>query len=66
MAFYGFGVWSLVGGRLVLEVSSVITIWRAIDWRPSYKFDKKATLELISYGKHVMAANVVFFFISVI
>ncbi len=59
-------VWSLVGGRLVLEVLSVITIWRAIDWRPSYKFDKKAALELIGYGKHVMSGNVFVFFISVI
>jgi O-antigen/teichoic acid export membrane protein len=66
MAFYSFGVWSLVGGRLVLEVLSVITIWHAIDWRPSYKFNKKAALELISYGKHVMSANVIVFFISVI
>ncbi len=59
-------VWSLVGGRLVLEVLSLIAIWHAIDWRSSYKFDKKAALELISYGKHVMVANVVVFFISVI
>ncbi len=51
---------------MVLEVLSLITIWHAIDWRPSYKFDKKAALELISYGKHVMAANIVVFFISVI
>jgi O-antigen/teichoic acid export membrane protein len=59
-------VWSLVGGRLVLNVLSLITIWHAIDWRPSYKFDKKAALEMIGYGKHIMAANVIAVFISVI
>jgi O-antigen/teichoic acid export membrane protein len=59
-------VWSLVGGRLVLEVLSVITIWHAVDWRPSYMFDKKTALELINYGKHVMVANVFVFFIYVI
>jgi O-antigen/teichoic acid export membrane protein len=50
----------------VLEVLSVITIWHAVDWRPSYMFDKKTALELINYGKHVMVANVFVFFISVI
>ncbi len=59
-------MWSLVGGRLVLEVLSVITIWHAVEWRHSYKFDKKIAFELISYGKHVMSGNVFVFFISVI
>jgi O-antigen/teichoic acid export membrane protein len=66
MAFYGFGVWSLVAGRIVLEVLSVITIWHAIDWRPSYTFDKKIALELLGYGKYVMSANILLFGISVI
>jgi O-antigen/teichoic acid export membrane protein len=52
MAFQGYGVWSLVGGRLVLEVMSVITIWKA--------------LELLSYGKHVITASIIIFLLSVV
>ena len=66
MAFQGFGVWSLVGGRIVLEVMSVITIWKAVDWRPSLRFDKKIALELLSYGKHVITATIIIFLISVV
>lgn len=66
MALLGFGVWSLVGGRFVLEVLSVITIWHALDWRPSFRFNKKIALELLSYGKHVITATIIIFMISVI
>ncbi len=66
MALQGYGVWSLVGGRLVLEVMSVITIWKAVDWRPSLRFDKKIALELLSYGKHVITASIIIFLISVV
>ena len=66
MAFQGFGVWSLVGGRLVLEVMSVITIWKAVNWRPTLRFDKKIALELLSYGKHVITATIIIFLISVV
>ena len=66
MALQGFGVWSLVAGRLVLEVMSVITIWLALDWRPSLRFDRRIALELFSYGKYVIIAGIIVFMISVI
>ena len=66
MAFQGYGVWSLVGGRLVLEVMSVVTIWKALDWKPSLRFDTKIALELLSYGKHVITASIIFFLLSVV
>jgi len=66
MALQGFGVWSLVAGRLVLEVMSVITIWLALDWRPSLRFDRQIALELFSYGKYVIFAGILVFMISVI
>jgi len=66
MALQGYGVWSLVGGRLVLEFMSVITIWKALDWRPSLRFDKIIALELFSYGKYVISAILIIFMISVI
>ncbi len=66
MALQGFGVWSLVAGRLVLEVMSVITIWLALDWRPSLRFDRRIALELFSYGKYVLFAGIIVFMISVI
>lgn len=66
MAFKGFGVWSLVGGRLFLEITAVTTIWYVLDWRPSFRFDKKIAIELLNYGKHVITASIIVFIMSVI
>lgn len=66
MAFQGFGVWSLVGGRLFLEITAIITIWHVLDWRPSFRFNKKIAMELLNYGKHVITASIIVFLISVI
>lgn len=66
LALSGFGVWSLVIGRLSLEFLSVLAIWPIVKWRPSYKFDRRIALELISYGKQVAGANLLVFLISII
>jgi O-antigen/teichoic acid export membrane protein len=66
MAYKGFGVWSLVGGRLFLEIVALITIWSVLDWRPSFRFNVKIAMELIHYGKHVITASIIVFLISVI
>jgi O-antigen/teichoic acid export membrane protein len=66
MALNGFGVWSIVGGRLFLEITAVITIWKVLDWRPSFRFDKKIAIELLNYGKHVITASIIVFIISIV
>lgn len=66
MALNGFGVWSIVAGRFVLELLSVIALWKVINWRPLYKFDKKEAFELINYGTHVTMASSIVFLISVV
>ncbi|MDJ1420745.1 MAG: lipopolysaccharide biosynthesis protein [Candidatus Methanoperedens sp.] len=66
LALNGFGVWSLVIGRLALEMLSVLAIWFVVDWRPSYRFDTKTASELISYGRQVVGANILLFLISII
>jgi O-antigen/teichoic acid export membrane protein len=66
LALSGFGVWSLVYGRLIFEVMSVLSIWPVVSWRPSYTFDRKTAIELLNYGKQVVGANILIFFISII
>jgi len=50
----------------VLEVLSVLAIWPVVTWRPAYKFDRETALELISYGKQVVGANLLVFLITVV
>jgi len=66
LALGGFGVWSLVIGRLMLELLSVLSIWPVVSWRSSYTFDRKTAIELLNYGKQVVGANLLVFFISII
>ncbi len=66
LAFNGFGVWSLVIGRLVLELSSVLAFWASIEWRPSYIFDTQVAFELLAYGKDVVGGNLIVFLVSII
>jgi len=66
LALNGFGVWSLVIGRIILDVLSVLSLWVVVDWRPSYKIDRNIALELISYGKQVMGADLLIFIVSIV
>jgi len=66
LAVSGYGVWSLVIGRLMLEVLSVLSIWPVVSWRPSYTFDRKTAIELLNYGKQVVGANILVFLITII
>ncbi len=66
MAFSGFGVWSLVYGRLISELLNVLIVWSAVDWHPAYKYDKKMAFELINYGKQVVGGNMLVFIITIV
>jgi len=66
LAVIGYGVWSLVLGRLFFEFISVVSNWSVISWRPKIKLNIKIATELISYGKNVIWANVAVFLISII
>lgn len=64
MAYAGYGVWSLVVGRIVLEITSVIAYWKSLQWRPSLVFSKEKAIELLSFGKFVAAAGIITFLLS--
>ncbi|VVB85542.1 Polysaccharide biosynthesis protein [uncultured archaeon] len=66
LALNGFGVWSIVIGYIVLQTLMVLTTWPLVGWRPSYQFDRKTAYELVDYGKQIVGANVIVFFISII
>lgn len=64
MAYAGYGVWSLVIGRIFLEITSVIAYWKSLQWRPSLLFSKSKAIELLSFGKYVLTASIITFFLS--
>ena len=57
LAFLGYGVWSLVWGRIVQVVAGITLIWLIVSWRPSFSFSLKKFKELFSFGISVLGTN---------
>lgn len=58
LALTGFGVWSLVGQKLVAGAAGVIVLWRASDWQPGLKVSKEHYKELLNFGVSVAGNNI--------
>jgi PST family polysaccharide transporter len=50
MAVLGFGAWSIVGGSIAAAVVSLVMLWTASPWRPSFTFSMASLCDLGSYG----------------
>ncbi|QYJ98949.1 lipopolysaccharide biosynthesis protein [Shewanella alkalitolerans] len=57
MAFYGFGVWTLVAQQLLLVFIGVFMLNILSPWRPSEKFCKNAFNELFGFGSKLLASG---------
>jgi PST family polysaccharide transporter/lipopolysaccharide exporter len=62
LAISGFGVWSLVAGQLAGQAAQAATFWVVTPLRPSPRlFNLGILRELGRYGRHLTAANIVYF-----
>jgi O-antigen/teichoic acid export membrane protein len=62
LAVSGFGVWSLVAGQLAGQTVQAATFWVVTPLRPSPRlFNFGILRELGRYGRHLTAANIVYF-----
>ncbi len=55
MAFWGYGVWSMVWGGIFSSVVSLIFLWAYSDWRPSWVICIKETRDMFRTGFHFMS-----------
>jgi PST family polysaccharide transporter len=61
LAFYGFGVWSLVGRYIATSSVSVLLLWGISKWYPSFSFSRKHFRELFSFGIKVTMNDLLVF-----
>jgi O-antigen/teichoic acid export membrane protein len=62
LAIGGLGVWSLVAGQLAAQAVQSATFWVVTPLRPSPRlFEFGLLRELSRFGRHVTAANIVYF-----
>jgi len=62
LALSGFGVWSLIWGRLVTTVSEVGIIWVLMPYRPRLRFRKGIAMEMLRFGWPLVGASVLVYF----
>lgn len=63
LAWSGYGVWSLVWGRVLSAAAGQTAAWKLISWRPRWRFDMAHVRQLSSYGRYVSAAAIVSFLV---
>lgn len=59
MAYYGFGVWALIGQSMTYSVTRTIAMNRIIRWMPRLQFSWSRLKPLLKYGLNLMAAGVI-------
>jgi len=64
LAYGGYGVWALVYGKIISLVVWVGLIWLVAPWKPKLEFDFRIAMEMLGYGRHVLAASLIGFLIS--
>lgn len=60
LAFYDFGMYSLVAQRILTAVLSLTFLWIAVDWRPSFLFSIEKLKRHVSYGSSLMCSALLF------
>lgn len=57
LAFWGYGVWSLVARILITGLVGMILLWSVSGWRPSWSFCWADVRPLVGFSNDVLAAN---------
>ncbi|ACU06802.1 Lipopolysaccharide biosynthesis protein wzxC [Flavobacteriaceae bacterium 3519-10] len=58
MAFYGFGVWSLVGAALTKSFFNTVQYWLWSSWRPVFRFKMEKFRQHFNYGIKILLAGI--------
>lgn len=59
MAFYGYGVWSLVAQQVSRQFFNSLFLWIFNTWRPAIQFSVQSFKELFSFGSKLMISGII-------
>jgi PST family polysaccharide transporter len=62
LAYYGFGVWSLVYQSITYTLMNVILLWTVSPWRPKFIFSKKAILDIFNFSANLTGFSIANYF----
>jgi len=58
MAYAGYGVWALVGQRLVEQGGRSALMWAQCSWRPRHRFGVSSFKQMFSYGSKLALSGI--------
>ena len=61
MAYKGFGVWTLIGGTIILRLVTVVLVFLACGWRPSFHFRWVEVRSFLRFGLSVVGSRSLFY-----
>ena len=64
LAYLGYGVWSIVWGRVLQSTVSTILLFRGSKWRPKMVFVIPEAARALKYGKDLLATSIMVFFFN--
>lgn len=59
LAYYGFGVWSLVAKTLLISLFTVVLYWLWSKWVPKLVFSNKSFREMFSFGSRLALLGII-------
>lgn len=59
MAYYGYGVWSLIIQILLLNFINTITLWIVLKWVPQLYFSYNSIKGLFGFGSKILLASII-------
>ncbi len=61
IAYYGGGVWALVGGYLILSVTKLVFLYAQVKWLPKFTFAFREAKSYLQFGVHVSLGRFFFY-----
>jgi O-antigen/teichoic acid export membrane protein len=57
MAYYDYGVWSLVGKQVAEAITECVLTWALVDWRPRFEFARSEASGMFGFGSKLALSN---------
>jgi len=62
LALMGYGVWSMVLGKILSQPVVIPAVWRIVKWTPRPRIVKRCFLDLFGYSSNLLGFNLLNFF----
>jgi PST family polysaccharide transporter len=62
LALSGYGLWSMVLGKILSQPLLIPVVWSVVKWRPRLKVVRKCFTDLFGFSSHLLGFNLLNFF----